>query len=445
MAALLACDSDAPTATSAQATPAPQAEMDPDLSYSLNAEMSASSFTLPFAGVANSDQAAFQVTQEGLGRSGYFRVYNTSSTSQAVMGYQRGRGQAGLFQIDNPAGPSAAVYGLTNGTGPAVQGYSTGTSWAGHFRVNNPNSNSPALYVTSNANGTQTYDTEATLYALSSGANSAGAFHSRGSSNHPGVMSFMHGSTAGAAFLGYVTGVGQGMSLDLRSWQNVQPALSVNTEGSGAALVARSASGPWAITATGGAAFLGVAERNGADALVIAHQGTSGNLAVFRRSTTNMVRFDMTGRGYFNGGTQTGGADLAEAFAVDGDRAAYQPGDVLVISIEHDRSVAKSAEPYSTLVAGVYATRPGVLLSERGIDESHDDLVPLGMVGVIPTKVSAENGPISRGDLLVTSSIPGHAMRGTDRERLLGAVIGKALEPFSGPGTGMIRVLVNVR
>jgi hypothetical protein len=66
-------------------------------------------------------------------------------------------------------------------------------------------------------------------------------------------------------------------------------------------------------------------------------------------------------------------------------------------------------------------------------------------VGVIPTKVSAENGAIRRGDLLVTAGTRGHAMRGTERDRMLGAIVGKALEEFSGPGTGRIRVFVNVR
>ena len=37
------------------------------------------------------------------------------------------------------------------------------------------------------------------------------------------------------------------------------------------------------------------------------------------------------------------------------------------------------------------------------------------------------------------------AMRGTDRGRMLGAVVGKALQDFTGPGTGVIKVLVNVR
>lgn len=45
------------------------------------------------------------------------------------------------------------------------------------------------------------------------------------------------------------------------------------------------------------------------------------------------------------------------------------------------------------------------------------------------------------GDLLVTSSTPGHAMRGSRRKRMLGAVLGKALEPLE-KGTGTIGVLV---
>lgn len=178
-------------------------------------------------------------------------------------------------------------------------------------------------------------------------------------------------------------------------------------------------------------------------ALLANHAGFDGDVAIFQSSGTNVARIDKDGVGYFNGGVQSSGADVAELFAVEGDRATYTPGDVLVISTASDRTMERSTEPYSTLVAGVYATKPGVVLTERGIGEDVSDLVHLGVVGVIPTKVTAENGPIRRGDLLVTSSLPGHAMLGTDRVRLPGAVVGKALEPFSGPGTGVIRVLVN--
>jgi hypothetical protein len=73
-----------------------------------------------------------------------------------------------------------------------------------------------------------------------------------------------------------------------------------------------------------------------------------------------------------------------------------------------------------------------------------NDEVPLAVVGIVPCKVTAENGPIQAGDLLVTSSTAGYAMRGTDRGKMLGAVVGKALEPLSG-GTGLIQVLVTLQ
>jgi hypothetical protein len=179
-------------------------------------------------------------------------------------------------------------------------------------------------------------------------------------------------------------------------------------------------------------------------ALQVQHAG-SGNLAVFQNVNANVIRFSQAGVGFFNGGAQTGGADVAEAFEVEGTRSSYEPGDVLVISDQLDRRVEKSVQPYSTRVVGVHATKPGVLLTDRDIDANLDDTVPLGVIGVIPTKVTGEGGPIKRGDLLVTSSTAGHAMKGNDRTRMLGAVIGKALQEFDGRGSGMILVLVNVR
>jgi hypothetical protein len=68
----------------------------------------------------------------------------------------------------------------------------------------------------------------------------------------------------------------------------------------------------------------------------------------------------------------------------------------------------------------------------------------MAMIGIVPTKVSAENGPIKRGDLLVTSSIPGYAMKGTDRSRLTGAVIGKALGNLDS-GKGLIEAVITLQ
>jgi len=97
------------------------------------------------------------------------------------------------------------------------------------------------------------------------------------------------------------------------------------------------------------------------------------------------------------------------------------------------------------LVVGVYSTKPGVVGRRQTTDQKTSKTeVPMAMVGIVPTKVSAENGPIKRGDLLVTSSTSGYAMKGTDRSLLTGAVIGKALGSLDS-GTGVIEVVVTLQ
>jgi hypothetical protein len=117
--------------------------------------------------------------------------------------------------------------------------------------------------------------------------------------------------------------------------------------------------------------------------LSVNHRGTAGALATFKLAGATKIRFNRNGKGFFNGGTQTGGADVAEAFEVEGELEEYQPGDVLAISTRSDRKVEKWHGGYSPRVIGVYATRPGVLLTERDIDDSMADMLPLGVVGVL--------------------------------------------------------------
>lgn len=137
------------------------------------------------------------------------------------------------------------------------------------------------------------------------------------------------------------------------------------------------------------------------------------------------------------------GGDYAEDVETDGNKSGYEPGDVLVIAADSAKDVQKSQEAYSTSVAGIYATKPGVIGKRESMAKVSDD-IPMAMVGIVPTKVTAENGPIHRGDLLVSSSRLGYAMKGTDRGRMLGAVIGKAMGTLE-IGTGTIEVLVTLQ
>ncbi len=162
-------------------------------------------------------------------------------------------------------------------------------------------------------------------------------------------------------------------------------------------------------------------------------------------SATNVFRVDGNGTVFADGGFQPNGADFAESVAVTGDRSRYIAGDLLVIDPTSNRRLTLAQQPYSTMVAGIYSTKPGMLGSTRRMDEAAPkDEIPLAVVGIVPCRVTTENGPIQAGDLLVASSTLGHAMKGTDRSKMLGAVVGKALEPMAS-GEGIIQVLVTLQ
>jgi len=171
-----------------------------------------------------------------------------------------------------------------------------------------------------------------------------------------------------------------------------------------------------------------------------------GDIVIGQNNGVNKFRVDGTGQVFADGGYQSTGADFAESVAVRGGRSGYEPGDLLVIDSAADHHLALARHPYSTLVAGIYSTKPGMLATPHTMDDPRlkSEEVPMAVVGIVPCKVTAENGPIHRGDLLVTSSRPGYAMKGSDRRRLVGAVVGKAMEELPR-GAGVIEVLVTLQ
>jgi len=126
-------------------------------------------------------------------------------------------------------------------------------------------------------------------------------------------------------------------------------------------------------------------------------------------------------------------ADFAEVLPA---AHGLRPGDVLVVG--PDGRLILSTKTFDCAVVGVYSTRLSYLGSARRYGEP--GYVPLAVVGVVPVKVSAENGAIGPGDLLVTSATAGHAMRAGDSV-VAGTIIGKALGTLEW-GTGMITMLV---
>jgi hypothetical protein len=362
---------------------------------------------------AGKDGDAIEANVDGAGRAIYgwvptfsagkaaeFKNFNTANTSTALSSTTLGNGIAGEFFVDNTNGTSPAVKGKVNsqfanfGTA-GVYGESAGTGgFAGLFYASNASGNGPALMALANGNGN----------GITANAKNTG----------DGVEATVDGT--GSAIYGWVPNYGTGRAAYFRNFNtaNSQAVVSVTNVGTG----------------TG---------------VFVNHTGPSGNIAVFQSASANVTRIDKTGKGFFNGGTQNSGADLAEAFDVEGNSSEYEPGDILVISTDTDRTVEKSSKAYSTLVAGVYATKPGVLLTEENIDSELIGKVPMGVVGVIPTKVCLEGGKIQRGDLLVTSSKSGVAMKANPKKVRIGQVIGKALQDYDQSSIGKIKVLVNIK
>lgn len=334
------------------------------------------------------------------GRAGRFEIFNDANTSDVITVKTVGNGIAGNFKVDKVTGTSAAVRGEVNsqfanfGTA-GIYGVSSGTGgYAGLFHASNPAGNGPALIAIADGNGNGI-----TANAANSG---------------DGVEATVDGT--GNAIYGWVPNFGTGKAGRFSNFNtsNSQPVLYVTNSGTGSALS-------------------------------VNHTGSSGDLAILQSGGTNVARISKAGKGFFNGGTQNSGADVAEAFDVNGNISQYEPGDILVISTSADRTVEKSSAPYSNLVAGVYATKPGVLLTEENIETDISNKAPMGVIGVIPTKVCLENGKIKRGDLLVTSSKPGVAMKASIKKVKIGQVIGKALQDYDQKEIGKIQVLVNIK
>lgn len=160
--------------------------------------------------------------------------------------------------------------------------------------------------------------------------------------------------------------------------------------------------------------------------------------------------------GFFEGNVEvTGdlvltGGDVAEQFDVavrEVDTDEIGPGTV--VAFDGEGALTPCTEAYDTRVAGVVSGAgdrvPALVLDRREPRSGPGRALrqPVAVIGKVWCRADASSRPIHIGDLLTTSSTPGHSMVATDREAAFGAVLGKALTPLAS-GTGMVLVLVGL-
>jgi hypothetical protein len=136
----------------------------------------------------------------------------------------------------------------------------------------------------------------------------------------------------------------------------------------------------------------------------------------------------------------TGGSDLAEPFEAS---ETIKPGMVVAIDPERPGRLRIADKAYDHTVAGIVSgangINPGLTMGQQGT--AADGSLPVALTGRVYCWADASNGPINPGDLLTSSSTPGHAMKVTNHAKAHGATIGKAMTKL-GQGKGLVLVLV---
>ena len=124
-------------------------------------------------------------------------------------------------------------------------------------------------------------------------------------------------------------------------------------------------------------------------------------------------------------------ADLAERYEAD---AILEPGTVVCFGGEKEITACDHENDHA--VAGVVSTDPAYMMnSAAGNNDTHPYIA---LTGRVPVKVV---GPVAKGDLLVASSVKGHAMANNNAKA--GTIIGKAISS-SDNGESVVEALINL-
>ena len=121
-------------------------------------------------------------------------------------------------------------------------------------------------------------------------------------------------------------------------------------------------------------------------------------------------------------------ADLAENYTAD---AEYAPGTVVVFG--GDEEITVTTTSHDTRVAGVISTDPAYLMNGATVG------LPVAMTGRVPCQVQ---GPVSKGQVLVTSATAGVAEALDNTRFLPGCIVGKALGAINTNSIETIEVVV---
>jgi hypothetical protein len=203
-------------------------------------------------------------------------------------------------------------------------------------------------------------------------------------------------------------------------------------------------------SAAGGIGICSVTSSSDAN-LVVVNKAGGDIMRAFSGPTGGNIVFQINNTGYVTCADELscesllirGGADLAEPFPLSDD--GVPAGAVMVIDTDQPGRLKLSTEAYDSKVAGIVSgaggVQPGIVLTQTEVLEDGRNVALSGRVYAL---VDADCAPVQPGDLLTTSTTPGHAMKASDAGRRSGAVLGKAMTPLT-TGRGLVLVLVSLQ
>ena len=157
----------------------------------------------------------------------------------------------------------------------------------------------------------------------------------------------------------------------------------------------------------------------------------SANIMPTANATANIGSATSSYNTIFAKATSAQYADLAENYLAD---AAYAPGTV--VEFGGNNEVTVSTMDHSTAVAGVVSTDPAYLMNSH-LQSVYT--VAVALIGRVPCRVQ---GPVKKGSVLVTGTVPGTAMAIDNLKFKPGCVVGKAMETIDSVDVKTIEVAV---
>ena len=172
----------------------------------------------------------------------------------------------------------------------------------------------------------------------------------------------------------------------------------------------------------------------------------AATLAFGSDGTFNFINQAGTGYSALRAGAITGDKvynavwnDYAEWYEREDLDEYFEAGDIVTW---HESGVKKTTKSMDNLVVGVYSDTYGHIIGGEALDNMEDNIekyIPVGVSGRVNVKVI---GTVNRGDLIVSSDIPGIGIAIPSNLPHSGCVVGKALQYKGDNGLGKVKIQI---